>query len=107
MLKKYAKKTVRSFAGHGRRTTTKKIVVGIDRGVTIPVHAGYEEFDFSKEQKNHLTKADRYIKRLQRKTRSTSKKAQTEELRLNIELRCITLRKPIFARTLLIRQVIA
>ena len=45
----------------------QKTVVGIDRGVTIPVHAGYEQFDFSKEQKNHLSKADRYIKRLQKK----------------------------------------
>ena len=43
------------------------IVVGIDRGVVIPVHAEHKEFDFSKEQKNHLSKADRYIKRLQRK----------------------------------------
>ena len=43
------------------------IVVGIDRGVVIPVHAEHREFDFSKEQKNHLSKADRYFKRLQRK----------------------------------------
>ena len=45
----------------------QSITVGIDRGVNIPVHAGHQEFDFSKEQKNHLSKADRYIKRLQRR----------------------------------------
>ena len=45
----------------------QKCVVGIDCGVAIPVRSGDAEFDFSKEQKNHLSKADRYIKRLQRK----------------------------------------
>lgn len=45
----------------------RSITVGIDRGITIPIHAGHQTFDFSKKQKNHLSKADRYIKRLQRK----------------------------------------
>ena len=45
----------------------QEIVVGLDRGISIPVHSGDAEFDFSKAQKNHLSKADRYIKRLQRK----------------------------------------
>ena len=45
----------------------QSITVGIDRGVSIPVHAGHQQFDFSIEQKNHLSKADRYIKRLQRR----------------------------------------
>lgn len=45
----------------------QQCVVGIDRGVAIPVHSGDAEFDFSKEQKKHLSKSDRYIKRLQRK----------------------------------------
>lgn len=44
-----------------------KHVVGIDRGVAIPVCTPAQEFDFTREQKNHLTKAERYIKRLQRK----------------------------------------
>lgn len=42
-------------------------VVGIDRGVTIPVCTNKQDFYFTKEQKNYLFKADRYIKRLQRK----------------------------------------
>lgn len=45
----------------------KDITVGIDRGVVIPVQAGEKKFDFSQQQKNHLSKADLYIKRLQRK----------------------------------------
>lgn len=45
-----------------------KHVVGIDRGVAIPVCTPAQEFDFHYvKQKNHLTKAERYIKRLQRK----------------------------------------
>jgi putative transposase len=40
--------------------------VGIDRGVTIPVHTGESTFDFSSEQKNQMSKSERYIKRLQR-----------------------------------------
>jgi putative transposase len=42
-------------------------VIGIDRGVAIPVHAGYQSFDYSKNQKNKMDSSDRYIKRLQRK----------------------------------------
>lgn len=42
-------------------------VVGIDRGIAIPAHAGFKTFDFSDNQKKRLTKSDRYIKRLQRK----------------------------------------
>lgn len=42
-------------------------VFGVDRGVTIPVHAGSMTFDFSGNQKKNMTKADRYIMRLQRK----------------------------------------
>lgn len=42
-------------------------VVGVDRGVAIPVQAGETAFDFSEEQKQKMAKSDRYIKRLQRK----------------------------------------
>ena len=41
--------------------------VGVDRGVAIPVHTGSMTFDFSTNQKKNMTKAERYIKRLQRK----------------------------------------
>ena len=79
--KKYAKRQLDHLQGMDEEQL-QKIVVGIDRGVTIPVHAGYEEFDFSKEQKNHLTKADRYIKRLQRKlarqVKGSNRRAKTK-----------------------------
>lgn len=41
--------------------------IGVDRGVAIPVHAGSMTFDFCDNQKKNMTKAERYIKRLQRK----------------------------------------
>tara|TARA_R110002012_G_scaffold308892_1_gene515577 strand:- start:92 stop:1483 length:1392 start_codon:yes stop_codon:yes gene_type:complete len=42
-------------------------VIGVDRGVVIPAHAGSMTFDFCDNQKKKMTKVDRYIKRLQRK----------------------------------------
>jgi putative transposase len=41
-------------------------VVGIDRGVAIPVQCGNDSFDFTSEQKSKKIKHARYIKRLQR-----------------------------------------
>jgi putative transposase len=41
--------------------------IGIDRGVAIPAQAGELSFDFSASQKRHMSKADRYLQRLQRK----------------------------------------
>jgi len=48
-------------------------VVGIDRGVAIPAHAGFKEFDFRDNQKKSLTKSERYIKRLQRRLAKQNK----------------------------------
>lgn len=42
-------------------------VIGVDRGVAIPAHAGSMTFDFCDNQKKKMTKVDRYIKRLKRK----------------------------------------
>lgn len=47
--------------------------IGVDRGVTIPVHAGAMTFDFCDNQKKNMTKADRYIKRSQRKLERQTK----------------------------------
>lgn len=56
--------------------------VGVDRGVAIPVHAGLMAYDFSDNQKRHMTRADRYIKRLQRKLarqqKGSSRRAKTK-----------------------------
>ena len=42
-------------------------VIGCDRGVAIPLHTGSSTFDFTSNQKKKMKKADRYIKRLQRR----------------------------------------
>jgi putative transposase len=39
--------------------------IGIDRGVAVPVHAGFAEFDYNASQKGRMERAQRYIKRLQ------------------------------------------
>lgn len=56
--------------------------VGVDRGVTIPVHAGLMTFDFSDNQKKNMAKSDRYIKRFQRKlarqTKGSGRRAKTK-----------------------------
>lgn len=45
----------------------KQNVIGIDRGVKIPAQACDKSFDFTKGQKNNSSKAERYIKRLQKR----------------------------------------
>ena len=42
-------------------------VVGIDRGVSIPVQAGDNGYDFTNEQKTQKDKSGLYVKRLQKK----------------------------------------
>ena len=48
------------------REKLESITMGIDRGVTGPVQAGEEHYDFTKEQKKKKTKKEKYIKRCQR-----------------------------------------
>lgn len=43
------------------------LVMGLDRGVKVPVATLDKNFDFTKEQKNSMSKKDRYLKKLQRK----------------------------------------
>ncbi len=42
-------------------------MVGIDRGVAIPAHAGFKAFPFSNNEKKSLSKSERYIKRQQKR----------------------------------------
>ena len=42
-------------------------VIGVDRGVAIPVHTGSHNYDFTENQKANKEKRERYIKRLQRR----------------------------------------
>jgi putative transposase len=50
-------------------------VMGIDRGVVIPVAAGNHTFDFTNGQKKNKAKAEYYIKRLQRNLAKQQKKS--------------------------------
>ena len=56
-----------TFLQGSTKAYLEESVIGIDRGVAIPVHAGYQSFDYAKNQKNKMDSTDRYIKRLQRK----------------------------------------
>lgn len=51
-------------------------VLGIDRGVAVPAQAGNQSFDFSQNQKKNKTKAERNIKRLQRKLAKQQKRSK-------------------------------
>ena len=42
-------------------------VIGVDRGVAIPVHTGENRYDFTDNQKASKEKRERYVKRLQRR----------------------------------------
>ena len=56
-------------------------VVGIDRGIIRPVQAGDQSFDFTQNQKKHKEKADRYIKRLQKKLARQKQKTSSRRLK--------------------------
>lgn len=59
-------------------------VVGIDRGVAVPAQAGNQSFDFTRGQKKNKEKAEKYIKRLQRKL---AKQKKTSNRRANTKRR--------------------
>ena len=48
-------------------------VVGVDRGVKVPVHSGNQTYDFCQNQKRNMTRAERYIKRLKRQMAKQTK----------------------------------
>ncbi|MCW7554764.1 transposase [Endozoicomonas gorgoniicola] len=45
----------------------KRNVIGVDRGVAIPVHTGGNRYDFTDNQKASKEKRERHVKRLQRR----------------------------------------
>ena len=45
----------------------EEYVIGVDRGVAIPVHTGAHRYDFTNNQKRNRDKRERYLKRLQRR----------------------------------------
>ena len=56
-----------AFLQGATREYLEEHTMGVDRGVAIPVCAGEQTYDFTHSQKKNMSKADRYIKRLQRK----------------------------------------
>jgi putative transposase len=62
-------------------------VIGIDRGVTIPLQAGDQAFDFTQGQKRNKTKAQYYLKRYQRKL---AKQQKTSHRRTKTKYRIAT-----------------
>lgn len=54
-------------------------VIGIDRGVTIPVHTGDAFYDLTEKEKNKKVKQERHIKRLQRKLARQKKGSNRRE----------------------------
>jgi len=78
-------------------------VIGIDRGVAIPAQAGDQSFDFTREQKNSKTKAEKYIKRLQRRlarqTRKSKRRAKTKRRIANHYAKCANIRKDFCHKT--------
>jgi len=79
-------------------------VIGIDRGIVIPVQAGDQSFDFTPSQKKNKTKAEQYIKRLQRKlarqTQKSSKRRNKTKRRIgNHYARCANIRKDFCHKT--------
>jgi putative transposase len=88
--------------GEAKESLTTK-TVGLDRGVAVPVHAGYKAFDFTKEQKQSTTKSQRYIKRLQRRlskqTKSSNRRNKTKQGIAKHHAKCANIRKDFCHKT--------
>lgn len=56
-----------AFLQCATREYLEEHTIGVDRGVAIPAHAGEQTYDFADNQKKNMSKADRHIRRLQRK----------------------------------------
>jgi putative transposase len=88
--------------GETKESLTSK-TVGLDRGVAVPVHAGYKAFDFTKEQKKSTTKSQRYIKRLQRRlskqTKGAKRRNKTKTGIAKYHAKCANIRKDFCHKT--------
>ena len=56
-----------AFLQGATREYLEEHTIGVDRGVAIPAHVGEQTYDFADNQKKNMSKADRHIRRLQRK----------------------------------------
>lgn len=71
-------------------------VIGIDRGVTIPVHTGFKAYDYEQSAKEKQLKSKRYIKlyqrRIARQTKGSARRNKNKN-KLNNEYRKIKNRR--------------
>ena len=90
------------LSGETKESLTSK-TVGLDRGVAVPVHAGYKAFDFTKEQKQSTTRSQRYIKRLQRRlskqTKGSNRRNKTKHRIAKHHAKCANIRKDFCHKT--------
>lgn len=79
------------------REFLNQYVIGIDRGVIIPAQAGNMSFDFTVNQKKNKTKAERYIKRLQRRLakqpKQSAHRTKTKRRLAKYHAKCRDIRK--------------
>ena len=86
------------FLNNATKEYLNDVVIGIDRGVTIPAQAGNQLYDFTQGQKKNKIKAERYIKRLQRrlakqKQKSSQRRKKTKQRIANHHAKCANIRK--------------
>lgn len=79
-------------------------VIGIDRGIAVPAQAGERSFDFTQEQKKNKAKAEKYIKRLQRKLakqkqKTSHRRAKTKHRIAKHHAKCANIRKDFCHKT--------
>lgn len=90
-----------------RNTTAEHLndnVIGIDRGIAIPVQAGDQSFDFTSGQKKNKAKAEYDIKRLQRKLakqkqKTSHRRAKTKRRIANHYAKCRHIRNDFCHKT--------
>ena len=87
-----------SYLKSATREYLNDMVIGIDRGVIIPAQANHQAFDFTLGQKKNKAKAERYIKRLQRrlakqKQLSSKRRAKTKHRIADYHAKCSNIRK--------------
>jgi putative transposase len=79
-------------------------VIGIDRGIVVPAQAGDQSFDFTPNQKKSKMKAERYIKRLQRKiarqkNKNSHRRAKTKHRVAKHHAKCGNIRQDFSHKT--------
>ncbi len=92
-----------SYLKGATKSFLQEKTVGLDRGVAVPVHAGYKAFDFTKEQRLSSSKSQRYIKRLQRRlskqVKGSNRRNKTKVRIAKHHAKCANIRKDFCHKT--------